>query len=267
MTTDPEKRFTADPDARDATDAGTRGVADAGTRGVAVPRAAGVAAGTTDPGTRIATTPLPTRGATALGTRGAPDPGVRVAVVGGGELLARADAVGDGYAEAFGGPPWHEDAAGAARYLERLARDVRRPGFTAALALRGAEVLGFATAWTTLSPFPADRSYAQAAAALGAERTGAWLCGSREVDELVVRPAAQGAGVGAALLDAVTADAPGGRAWLLTSVRSAQAMAFYRRRGWAQVTHPCPGGNGVVVFLDPRHPARDGSGWLGAACE
>lgn len=41
----------------------------------------------------------------------------------------------------------------------------------------------------------------------------------READELAVGPAARGTGPAAALLKAVTADAPEARAWLLTSAR------------------------------------------------
>lgn len=54
----------------------------------------------------------------------------------------------------------------------------------------------------------------------------------------------------------MTADAPEGRAWLLTSVRNGRAMAFYRRHGCTQATHLSPDGKGIVVFLGPRHPAR-----------
>ncbi|MFC5853080.1 GNAT family N-acetyltransferase [Streptomyces chlorus] len=81
--------------------------------------------------------------------------------------------------------------------------------------------------------------------------------GGREIGELAVRPAARGTGLAGDLLEAVTEDAPEGRAWLLASVQNARAMAFYRRRGWTQATHPSPDGKGIVVFLGPRHPARD----------
>jgi len=102
----------------------------------------------------------------------------------------------------------------------------------------------------------AEVHYPQAAAGLGPRRTVAWLCGSREMDEPAVRPAAHGTGLAAALLEAVTEDAPGGRSWLLTSVHSSRAMAFYHRQGWTQATHPSPDGKGIVVFLSLRHPAR-----------
>lgn len=124
----------------------------------------------------------------------------------------------------FGNPPWNEDEEQAAAFLRRLADDVKRPGFTAAVAFMAAEVIGFSTAWTTMAPFPADRCYPEAAAGLGPERTAQWLCGALEVDELAVRTAARGTGVAAELLKTVTTDAPEG--------------------------------GGIAVFLRPRHPAR-----------
>ncbi|MFD0341894.1 hypothetical protein ACFVH0_24975 [Streptomyces sp. NPDC127117] len=92
-----------------------------------------------------------------------------------------------------------------------MACDTGRPGFAAALAASGDAVVGFSTGWTTPSVFPAGRCCPQVAAALGAERTAAWLCGGREVDELAVTSTARNQGTGAALLDAVTAGAPDGR--------------------------------------------------------
>ncbi|EPD67248.1 GNAT family N-acetyltransferase [Streptomyces sp. HGB0020] len=177
-------------------------------------------------------------------------------VIKGAGLLDHTAALRSVYAEAFCAPPWDEDEEKAVEFVGRLSANVDRPGFTAVLALDGSEVVGFATAWTTLAPFPTDRCYPQAAAGLGPERTVEWLCGSREIDELAVRPGARGTGLASELLRAVTADAPDGRSWLLTSVRSGRAMSFYRRQGWTQATHPSPDGKGIVVFLGPQHPAR-----------
>ncbi|MFD4246006.1 GNAT family N-acetyltransferase [Streptomyces sp. NPDC058525] len=176
--------------------------------------------------------------------------------VSGAELLRHADGVARVYADAFGTGPWSQDRAAAARYAERLAADVARPGFVAALALDGDAVRGFATGRRTPGVFPSGGCHPQVSAGLGAERTKLWLCGAREVDELAVHGPARGRGLGAALLDAVSADAPDGRCWLLTSVRAEAAMSFYRRLGWAQATHPAPGGAGYAAFLGPRHPAR-----------
>ncbi|MBM7170044.1 GNAT family N-acetyltransferase [Streptomyces sp. G44] len=179
-----------------------------------------------------------------------------VRVLHGDGVLPHADALRSVYADAFCAPPWNETEESAAEFAERLRHDARRPGFSTALAQAGREVLGFACGWTTPRPFPVDRCYPQAAAGLGARRTEDWLCGAFEVDELAVRPGAHGHGLAARLLDAVTADAPEGRSWLLTSVQSPRAMAFYERRDWTQATHPSPDGKGIVVFLGPRHPAR-----------
>ncbi|MFD0345190.1 hypothetical protein ACFQ0M_02105 [Kitasatospora aburaviensis] len=74
--------------------------------------------------------------------------------VDGTALLGLAADVRDVYALAFGRPPWNEPAALADDYLSRLRRDVGRPGFTAAAALRtDGRLVGFATAWTTPEPF------------------------------------------------------------------------------------------------------------------
>ncbi|MET7649211.1 GNAT family N-acetyltransferase [Streptomyces sp. NPDC005426] len=199
----------------------------------------------------------------------------RVRPVSRDELLACSDGVRRTYAEAFAGPPWHEDPALADGYVERLARDVVRPGFVSALALsgdagshragdRGAAdgdtVVGFATAWTTPDPFPTGRGYARVAAALGPGRTAAWLVGALEVDEIALIPGARGTGLAAALLESVTAHAPGGRSWLLTSARAEPAVRLYRRLGWRQASGPA-GGSDLVVFLGPGHPALGDPGF------
>ncbi|MFF3935008.1 GNAT family N-acetyltransferase [Streptomyces phaeofaciens] len=174
----------------------------------------------------------------------------------GPELLDHAVGLHSVYVDAFCAPPWNEDAEKAIEFLGSLRVAVRRPGFTAALAFGGRKAVGFATAWTTLAPFPTDRCYPQVAAGLGPRRTVDWLCGAREIDELAVRPQAHGTGLAADLLEAVAEDAPDGRSWLLTSLRSPRAVSFYRGQGWTRATHPSPDGEGIVVFLGPRHPAK-----------
>lgn len=178
----------------------------------------------------------------------------QIRLVTGEELTGRAEGIRTVYAEAFSGPPWDEDPAEADRYAERLAKGAARPGFTAAVALDGEAVTGFATAWTTPEIFPDDRSYGQVAQALGPERTTALLCGALEVDELAVRPRAHGTGLGAALLAAVTGPATDGRCWLLTSVRAGAALRLYERAGWHRFAAPVPGRAGLVLFLGPGHP-------------
>lgn len=189
---------------------------------------------------------------------------MRVRLVEGASLPSYADGIRQVYADVFSEPPWNEDPSAGDRYVERLAADAARPGFTAALALgegtvggfatRGT-VGGFATAWTTPDVFPSGRSYGHVAEALGPGRVEGWLCGALEVDELAVSPDARGAGLGAALLSAVTEAAPDGRCWLLTSVRAEATLRFYRRAGWNQVPVSVPGRAGLVVLLGPGHPA------------
>lgn len=179
-----------------------------------------------------------------------------IRVLDGAGLLAHTDTLRSVYVDAFCAPPWNEDESKADQFSAALPENSRRPGFTAATAVQDDTLVGFTTAWTTLAPFPTDRCYPQAAAGLGAAHTAQWLCGALEIDELAVRPTAHGTGTAARLLDAVTADAPDGRAWLLTSVQAPRAMAFYRRLGWTQATHPSTEGKGIVVFLGPHHPAR-----------
>ncbi|MFH9611271.1 GNAT family N-acetyltransferase [Streptomyces sp. NPDC017448] len=181
-----------------------------------------------------------------------------VETVGPEELLRYAGGVRDVYARAFAEPPWNEDPSAADGYVRRLARDVLRPGFTAAVSMSGGAVTGFATAWITPAAFPADRSYGQVAEALGPERTRAWLCGALEVNELAVAPEAHGAGVGASLLEAVAGRAPGGRCWLLTSVRAEAALRLYERTGWRRVDVSVPGKAALVVLLGPGHPGGAG---------
>jgi GNAT superfamily N-acetyltransferase len=114
--------------------------------------------------------------------------------------------------------------------------------------------VGFATAWPTPQPFPTGRAYDTVAHQLFPRRLRAWLVGALEVDELAVLPAAQGQGIDTRLLDSVCQAAPDRRAWLLTWAYAPDAVRFYRRRGWHQITNPPPNSAGVVVFLPPDHP-------------
>ncbi|MEV0010317.1 GNAT family N-acetyltransferase [Streptomyces sp. NPDC047973] len=179
---------------------------------------------------------------------------MRVVRVERADLPAYTEGIRRVYADTFSEPPWHEDPSAGAEYTDRLADDAAHPGFTAALALDGDAVAGFATAWTTPVVFPSERSYGQVTEALGPERVEALLCGAVEVDELAVAPAARGTGLGANLLSAVTEHAPDGRCWLLTSLRAEATVRFYARRGWHQLPLPVPGRAGLVVLLGPNHP-------------
>ncbi|MFD7079132.1 GNAT family N-acetyltransferase [Streptomyces sp. NPDC002181] len=171
-------------------------------------------------------------------------------------VLDLADELVDAYADVFSAPPWNEDAETIRQFSVRLQADTRRRGFRTALAQSAAGIDGFATGWITPAAFPKDRGYAQVAAQLGPARVRELLTGALEIDELAVRPYARGHGTGRALLTEITADAPDGRAWLLTSRLATDTVATYRRLGWHEVA-PRPGTQtGVIVFLSPDHPGR-----------
>ncbi|MFD9726178.1 GNAT family N-acetyltransferase [Streptomyces sp. NPDC059072] len=171
-------------------------------------------------------------------------------------VLDLVDELVDTYADVFSAPPWNEDEETIRQFAGRLQTDTRRPGFRAALAQSEAGIDGFATAWVTPAVFPRGRAYPQVAAQLGADRVRGLLTGALEIDELAVRPHARGRGTGRALLTEMTADAPDGKAWLLTSRLATDTVATYRRLGWHEVAALPGTETGVIVFLSPDHPDR-----------
>lgn len=172
----------------------------------------------------------------------------------GSDVLTLADRLTDAYVEVFTAPPWdHRDPAATRKaFRARLGTDAHRPGFRAVLSLSSdGEVDGFVTGWITQSPFPADRAYGKVTRRLGPDRVDELLVGAFEIDELGVRARARGTGLGRRLLDALTATAPGGRAWLLTWDQAHETLAFYRRAGWREPTARPGHDTDVVVFLSP----------------
>lgn len=170
----------------------------------------------------------------------------------GSDVLALADPLADAYVEVFTAPPWdHRDPAATRQaFRERLETDAHRPGFRAALSLSPeGEVDGFVTGWTTQAPFPADRAYGKVTQRLGSVCVDELLVGAFEIDELGVRARARGTGLGRQLLSALTATAPGGRAWLLTWDQAHETLAFYRRLGWREAKPLAGQETDVVVFL------------------
>ncbi|NUS08749.1 MAG: GNAT family N-acetyltransferase [Nonomuraea sp.] len=168
----------------------------------------------------------------------------------GAETPARAGDLVKLYRAAFAEPPWNEDGWGAAAFAERLAADVRRPGFVAVLADDGGELAGFGTAWRTESPFPEGRAYGRVRAALG-EEVETRLVGALEVDELAVGPHARGQGLGGRILDLLCDGADA--CWLLTSPRADSAVRLYGRLGWQRVTAPDAD---IAVFTRGSAPPR-----------
>lgn len=179
----------------------------------------------------------------------------RVTYYYGSEALAATDRLADLYREAFCVAPWNEDEVRVGEFTARLRSNVERPEFCAIVAESGGRPAGFATAWRTQAPFPTDRRYGEVLSLLGDERVASCLVGALEIDELAVAPWAQGQGLGAQLLTAVTDLDNGKGVWLLTSTRAPAAVRFYRRRGWRQITG-ADGAESIVVFLSPQHPHR-----------
>ena len=62
-----------------------------------------------------------------------------------------------------------------------------------------------------------------------------WLGGHFEVPELAVRPAAQGRGFGAAVMDTLLLGLPHGRALLTTYADDRAAPRLYQRLGWTRL--------------------------------
>ncbi|MEU0374403.1 hypothetical protein ABZ070_29935 [Streptomyces sp. NPDC006283] len=88
---------------------------------------------------------------------------VSVRIIRDEQLLSYAAGIRAVYVSAFTTPPWDEEESVADAYLERVVEDLTRPGFAAALALDGATVQGFCTAWRTPAALPEDRCYPQVA--------------------------------------------------------------------------------------------------------
>ncbi|GAB3988913.1 GNAT family N-acetyltransferase [Actinoallomurus acanthiterrae] len=172
--------------------------------------------------------------------------------------LAELEALAGLYREAFCAPPWNEDEADVAAFIERLRTTVHRPGFAAIVAEGDGRPVGFATAWRTLAPFPTDRRYGDVLSKLGPDRVADWLIGTQQIDELAVSPRAQGQGIGPRLPATMTGLDEGRGTWLLISTRSPVTVPFYRRCGWHQVTDVRGDAEDIVVFLSPHHP-REGA--------
>lgn len=76
--------------------------------------------------------------------------------------------------------------------------------------------------------------------------------GTLYIGKLIVRPDLQGKGIGSRLLEAVERTAPGSRYELFTSVKSANNLRFYQRRGYKAFLEK-PAAPGLsMVFLEKR---------------
>jgi ribosomal protein S18 acetylase RimI-like enzyme len=123
-------------------------------------------------------------------------------------------------------------------------RHVVRPGFRLARALANGRLVGFAYGYTgARGQWWTDR----AAEVLDPRVAGEWLGGHFELVSIGVLPEARGAGVGTALMRAVSAGLQQER-WLLMTTADAgdPARRLYAREGW-EVVGPGLGEDQVIL--------------------
>ncbi|WP_372477485.1 GNAT family N-acetyltransferase [Nocardioides potassii] len=150
------------------------------------------------------------------------------------------------YSAVFAEPPWNAGPDEMADFMRRLPTEARA-GAGGFGAWSTDELIGFAYAVPTPTPFPAGRAYDRVAQVTDVDR----LVGCWEVMELAVDPAQRGRGVASALLDALLDEySP---AWLLTAT-DAPAVQFYDRRSDFRRTGQ---GEGLVVYAST-YPAASG---------
>lgn len=162
------------------------------------------------------------------------------------------------HALVFSAPPWSETVVHRAAFAARLRgyaarRDVRT------VVVRGGDggVVGFAIGQSA----PDVPRWAAGLEEPGLGPAAEWLRGQLELVELAVHPDWRRCGVGSALHDAVLRDVPHRRAWL-TSHPDAEAVRFYRSRGWRTLEVPPPA-HGRLLMI--REPAASGHLPRGAA--
>lgn len=153
------------------------------------------------------------------------------------------------YAEAMGYSPSVVDSRiGYAR------AHADRPGFRAVAGLDPDGVLlGFGYGYTSQ---PGQWWHDQVLEAIDRDLATRWLRGSLELCELHVRPAAQGAGLGRAILLLLLADAPHAAVLLSTPEGESRAWRLYRSLGFLDLArdHLFPGDSRPFAVLGARLP-------------
>ena len=122
---------------------------------------------------------------------------------------------------AFGAPPWSETATQIEALVRRLRAEAGRPGFVLVMAEDVTGAVGFAYG-----------RRGRQLASLARHRDARLATMPFEFCELAVVTTAHGAGVGAALHDALMTRAGPGPRWLATHAHARHALGLYRSRGW-----------------------------------
>jgi ribosomal protein S18 acetylase RimI-like enzyme len=154
------------------------------------------------------------------------------------ELSRRRDELLDVYADAM-----QVSAASARGRRPIVTAHLDRSGLRAAAAYDAEELVGVAYGYVGA---PGQWWHDQVRAAMTSDVAEQWLDGAFEVCELHVRPAAQGRGLGRALLDRLLAGPPTPTAVLTTPDKETRARAFYRAAGWQDLVR------GLMFPGDPR---------------
>lgn len=130
------------------------------------------------------------------------------------------------------GAAMHRSAATVTSRRDLIRTHLDRDGFTAVAAIRDGRLLGFGYGYLGR---PGQWWHDVVAAALGRERTAAWLTGAFELAELHVAPDHQGTGLGRALIELLLDRAPGTKVVLSTPDEPTPARGLYRSLGFADL--------------------------------
>jgi GNAT superfamily N-acetyltransferase len=148
------------------------------------------------------------------------------------------------YAVVYAEPPYEEGPEQVAGFRAKLPEEAARPGFAAATAVDGVDLLGAAYGWT----MPAGVWWSRADEPGPAEVVNV---DKFAVMEWIVHPRQRRRGVGAALMRSLLAGRPERWATLASDPRST-ARGIYERTGWRQVgTSTLPWGPPMDVLVLP----------------
>ena len=149
--------------------------------------------------------------------------------------------LGEVYAQAFSGPPYHKPDDELASFVEDGLEQSGRPGFVACAAFEqrqagaAARPVGFAYASELLPEYWWYRQIEPHLVRIGQTH---WLQDAFELTQMAVLPGFQGQGIGGRLHDLLLTDLPNRHGLLSTLYGETNATGLYRRRGWQILLEP-----------------------------
>jgi GNAT superfamily N-acetyltransferase len=154
---------------------------------------------------------------------------------------------GDAYLAGFSGPPYFETMEDRAAFVERVRRYATRVGFRLALAIIDDAPAGVGLA---VIGRPGDWWRDQVVSRIEPAEAARWFGdGVLELVHLAVRPEDRGRGLGAALHDALLANASVPTAALSADPAPTPARHLYEKRGWVVLRDSMSIGVGPPVAL------------------